>query len=374
MPQNRPNTCEICHQKAFGYNYEVVSCNACKMFFRRSLTEKVDEVCRRDGKCFDGNDLEERRPRCRACRLRKCIALGMRHRADDVVEVEENRAQTSAVSQSLVTQQHVESIYLEKLYHLHRTRAAVYSIINVCEDPTFCDLVAEGSRLGTYARPQEIDWDQTARKMKPWGSMGVLLIVEMCKTLDVYNELLLSDRVLLLKNVALKSHHLSIAFDSFSRKKGRVFNPQDGEMFPQVLLAIPQCREVCMELLTTPVEPLIELNVTESEYLLLNMIVICNSGIRGLSPEGQETLARHQRNYAKILLHQCLLKDPKRGPSRFAAIVSINQRLDKQISITREMDRVLRLHWDDTYYFPKIMAESCRMEFCRLAVKDNNDS
>lgn len=107
ISSDRPNICAICHQKAFGYNYEVmlviqhlfmvdhifckitkfrcnlsfhqlfyvaaaaagiqfllncnlfqvVSCNACKMFFRRAHAEKIDDFCKKGGKCFDGDDL-----------------------------------------------------------------------------------------------------------------------------------------------------------------------------------------------------------------------------------------------------------------------------------------------------------------------------
>ena len=42
---------------------------------------------------------------------------------------------------------------------------------------------------------KEIKWESTERKLKPWGSLGVLLIVEVVKTMEFYQQLLLSDRV-----------------------------------------------------------------------------------------------------------------------------------------------------------------------------------
>lgn len=42
---------------------------------------------------------------------------------------------------------------------------------------------------------ENISWENTERKLKPWGSLGMLLAVETIKSLDFYPKLLLSDRV-----------------------------------------------------------------------------------------------------------------------------------------------------------------------------------
>uniref|UniRef100_A0A8R1DLQ7 NR LBD domain-containing protein n=1 Tax=Caenorhabditis japonica TaxID=281687 RepID=A0A8R1DLQ7_CAEJA len=288
----------------------------------------------------------------------------MRHRpssesTDDGGTTQDPAPTTSLV---LVTQDHVDSACLQKLYCLRQTWSRLYSVINICEDASFRDLVLDGSKLGVYSRPQAIDWEDTKNKLKPWATLGVLLTVEVCKTMDVYNELLLSDRALLLKNVAFKSYHLTIAFDSYQNKKGRIFSPVGGEVFPSMMFSIMPCYEVIMELLVTCVEPLIRLQLSEQEYMLLNMILICNPGIRGMSPGGQDTLSRHQKYYSRILLKHCLLQDPRHGPSRFSALLTINQCLERQVAITQRLAAMLRKHWNPNYCLPRILREACRME------------
>lgn len=47
--QLRP--CSICGDLATGWHYDVLSCNGCKTFFRRTLLQKRKFVCTRGGNC-----------------------------------------------------------------------------------------------------------------------------------------------------------------------------------------------------------------------------------------------------------------------------------------------------------------------------------
>ncbi|UMM33829.1 hypothetical protein L5515_007156 [Caenorhabditis briggsae] len=356
----------------------VVSCNACKMFFRRSNTEGVDEKCKKGGKCYDDlkYDLKkEDRPRCRACRYKKCVALGMRqHKSTDSESVtspaapasipsptSEKSIELAVVQKPIVTQAHVDSILFQQMTALHKTRKEVYLTINICEDPSFLDLVLEGSNLSKYRRPQPIEWEKTERKLKPWGSLGVLLIVEIIKAMPFYEKLLLSDRVILLKNVAFKSHHLAIAFDSFMAKKGRVIAPNGEEMFPSALFEIEECNEIIMDLLTSPMQPILELNLTENEYLLLNMIMICNPGIAGLSLSAQSIISEQQRSATKLLFYLCMIWDPLEGPGRFGKILAIGENLNKQASIMKKLDKTIKQK-NLGIYIPKVLREPCNIK------------
>ncbi|ULT85353.1 hypothetical protein L3Y34_013874 [Caenorhabditis briggsae] len=370
---DRPQTCAICHGKAYGYNYDVVSCNACKMFFRRANVEGIGENCKSGGGCYDGDDFKKDRPRCRPCRYRKCIALGMQHKSTDSDASPSPGPDThprqqakksmivAVVQKPLVTQAHIDSRLIQQMLVLHHTRREVYLTINICEDPSFLDLVLEGSNLSKYKRPQPIEWEKTERKLKPWGSLGVLLIVEIVKAMSFYEELLLSDRVILLKNVAFKSHHLSIAFDSFMAKKGRVLAPNGEEMFPDQLFQIAECYDIIMDLLTSPMQPLLELNLTENEYLLLNMIMICNPGLTGLSLSAQSIVSKQQLDATRLLFQLCMHEDPIEGPGRFGKILGIAEHLNKQRKIMRDLNAALRLK-KNIIYVPKVLREPCNIE------------
>ncbi|CAF3491941.1 unnamed protein product [Rotaria sordida] len=69
-------SCVVCRGSAHGYNFDAISCESCKAFFRRNALLNAERLkCRRDGACEI--TLETRR-RCKSCRLKKCFSVGMR--------------------------------------------------------------------------------------------------------------------------------------------------------------------------------------------------------------------------------------------------------------------------------------------------------
>ena len=67
--------CVVCGDKSSGWHYNVLACEGCKGFFRRSIAKKLKYSCKFGGHCsIDKNS----RKRCQACRLRKCHAKGMK--------------------------------------------------------------------------------------------------------------------------------------------------------------------------------------------------------------------------------------------------------------------------------------------------------
>ncbi|CAJ0964764.1 unnamed protein product [Ranitomeya imitator] len=67
--------CSVCGDKASGFHYNVLSCEGCKGFFRRSVIKNAKYTCKNHGKCQ--MDMYMRR-KCQECRLRKCKEAGMR--------------------------------------------------------------------------------------------------------------------------------------------------------------------------------------------------------------------------------------------------------------------------------------------------------
>ncbi|CAF3655025.1 unnamed protein product [Rotaria socialis] len=95
QPENHNNSiwkksdrllCSVCDGPAFGYNFDAISCESCKAFFRRNGLRSGKKLqCRAlDGQCLI---TVTTRKRCKACRLAKCLEKGMR--ADWILSEEE---------------------------------------------------------------------------------------------------------------------------------------------------------------------------------------------------------------------------------------------------------------------------------------------
>ncbi|XP_074163987.1 oxysterols receptor LXR-beta isoform X2 [Sminthopsis crassicaudata] len=69
--------CRVCGDKASGFHYNVLSCEGCKGFFRRSVVRGGARryTCRGGGACHMNAFM---RRKCQECRLRKCREAGMR--------------------------------------------------------------------------------------------------------------------------------------------------------------------------------------------------------------------------------------------------------------------------------------------------------
>ena len=69
------DVCVVCGDKSSGWHYNVLACEGCKGFFRRSISRKMQYSCKFSNSCEI--DLYMRK-RCQACRLRKCYDRGMK--------------------------------------------------------------------------------------------------------------------------------------------------------------------------------------------------------------------------------------------------------------------------------------------------------
>jgi nuclear receptor subfamily 1 group D protein 1 len=66
--------CKVCGDESSGFHYGVDSCEGCKGFFRRCITQGMMHRCANSEKCeitpFTRNS-------CQYCRLKKCFQVGM---------------------------------------------------------------------------------------------------------------------------------------------------------------------------------------------------------------------------------------------------------------------------------------------------------
>uniref|UniRef100_A0A8C3J4T6 Nuclear receptor subfamily 1 group I member 3 n=1 Tax=Calidris pygmaea TaxID=425635 RepID=A0A8C3J4T6_9CHAR len=67
--------CAVCGDRANGYHFHVMTCEGCKGFFRRSINKGVHFTCPFSRSC---PITKAKRRQCQACRLQKCLDVGMR--------------------------------------------------------------------------------------------------------------------------------------------------------------------------------------------------------------------------------------------------------------------------------------------------------
>ncbi|XP_009995674.1 PREDICTED: nuclear receptor subfamily 1 group I member 3 [Chaetura pelagica] len=71
----REKVCAVCGDRATGYHFHVMTCEGCKGFFRRSINKGVHFTCPFTRSC---PITKAKRRQCQACRLQKCLDVGMR--------------------------------------------------------------------------------------------------------------------------------------------------------------------------------------------------------------------------------------------------------------------------------------------------------
>ncbi|KAI9531219.1 hypothetical protein NQZ68_000715 [Dissostichus eleginoides] len=72
--RNAPRICGVCGDKATGFHFNAMTCEGCKGFFRRSMKRKASFTCPFNGTCTITKD---NRRHCQACRLKRCVDIGM---------------------------------------------------------------------------------------------------------------------------------------------------------------------------------------------------------------------------------------------------------------------------------------------------------
>lgn len=97
LPPNLQKICLVCGDKALGYNFNAISCESCKAFFRRNALASKEFKCPFTNNCVI---TVVTRRFCQKCRLEKCLSIGMvkefimseEDKAEKRRKIEENRA------------------------------------------------------------------------------------------------------------------------------------------------------------------------------------------------------------------------------------------------------------------------------------------
>ncbi|CAG2166176.1 unnamed protein product, partial [Oppiella nova] len=86
--------CGVCGDKTNGYyNFNAITCDSCKAFFRRNAFKRDQFKCYFDNNCKI--DFKTRKV-CRKCRLNKCFSIGMKQTISSPIDSSLNKDNTSS--------------------------------------------------------------------------------------------------------------------------------------------------------------------------------------------------------------------------------------------------------------------------------------
>jgi len=190
-------SCVVCGDRASGYHYNVLSCEGCKGFYRRVVTEENKIlICKFGGKCK--MDLYWRR-KCGACRLKKCQMVGMRP------EYVSNREPKKREKPALPKRPEVKNVQAKKqlLSDEQRSEASRIAELVTEEYKVLCD----ATNAKTLERLESI---------ADIGTRHVQSLVAFCKKLPGFDSLLQADQVALIKASTVDASFLRSAY-SFAK-------------------------------------------------------------------------------------------------------------------------------------------------------------
>ncbi|KAM7165367.1 oxysterols receptor LXR-alpha isoform 1-T6 [Macrochelys suwanniensis] len=199
--------CSVCGDKASGFHYNVLSCEGCKGFFRRSVIKGAQYVCKNGGKCE--MDMYMRR-KCQECRLRKCQEAGMREQcvlSEEQIRLKKLKKQEDDQARTVVVRPNPpplpntpHKLTPEQLGMIEKLVAAQQQ----CNQRSFTD------RLKVTPWPQAPDpHNREARQQRfahftELAIISVQEIVDFAKQLPGFLELTREDQIALLKTSTIE--------------------------------------------------------------------------------------------------------------------------------------------------------------------------
>lgn len=300
--------CSVCGDKASGFHYNVLSCEGCKGFFRRSVIKSAQYSCKNNGRCE--MDMYMRR-KCQQCRLRKCREAGMLEQcvlSEEQIRLKKQKKQQdeeTARSSSVVTPtpppdpatlDPQQEDMIQKLVALQKqcNKRSFLDRPKVTPWPQSQDLQNREVRQQRFAHFTEL------------AIMSVQEIVDFAKQLPGFLELTREDQIALLKTSTIEimlletSRRYNPAIDSITFLKDFSYNKED---FAKAGLQIEF------------INPIFEfskgmndLHLDEAEYALLIAINIFSADRPNV--QDHDLVERLQQPYVDALRSYIMIKRP----------------------------------------------------------------
>ncbi|XP_064603313.1 nuclear hormone receptor HR96-like isoform X3 [Liolophura sinensis] len=227
--QKEDKYCGVCGDRALGYNFDAISCESCKAFFRRNAPKGLDYFkCPYEEKCK--MDVSNRRF-CKRCRLRKCFEIGMRK--EYILTDEEKKRKRERIEENRYRKQREVSYpkgsspsmqsgdvstSQQKLRHMEQEE---YLMINEI--------------VGAYRMSLEVGVESDYPRNNPSmidlvniAELSVRRVIDMAKKIKAFKALSQSDQISLLKGGSIELLIIRSVIN-FDKEKQQFLDPYDKE-------------------------------------------------------------------------------------------------------------------------------------------------
>ncbi|EYC23747.1 hypothetical protein Y032_0015g2812 [Ancylostoma ceylanicum] len=354
-------SCVVCGDKPTGYHYDVLSCNGCKTFFRRTIINNRKFHCTKGGKCQFNKDF---RCACRACRFAKCISVGMNakgiqfpHRAVESspqgeIEGPTALAEVDSSQDSTTVEESCPYLpsgtVLPNLWQLDLRSTDDFQLMNIVDAlvnrehstkhlrrldyPIFCEstlkkILKEPSIIGRLKFDKVPSHSQIdsyrENPIKFWMVADLFLAVEYAKTFKCFATLCESDQQKLLGHAGGLIQIASQAFYTLEQKEESITFP-DGinALRLQLQNRRYQFEKYYRETYSRPVAVIRSLSMTREQFALFKAILLFSPNDLDLTPQGRAEIDI-ERERLTFILRKCLLQElgPGLGTEKLANIL-----------------------------------------------------
>ncbi|XP_063812930.1 nuclear receptor subfamily 1 group I member 2 [Pseudophryne corroboree] len=346
-----PKVCRVCGDRATGYHFNVMSCEGCKGFFRRTIKRNLRLSCPFQNSCVINKN---NRRHCQACRLKKCLDFGMKRElimSDEAVRLrrslikKKQKLAQSPASSPLTSLTEEQQTVVEHLREAHK-KTFDYSFT----------YFRNFRPIRRHPEPADLNHETCSSIYLMLPHMSDLLtymikgIINFAKIIPYFRDLSIEDQIALLKGSALELCliRFNTVFDCETRTWacGNItYNVDDIAMagFHQLFLE-PLIRFHCM---------LKKLKLHTEECALMQTIALFSADRPGVCDH--KTIDRIQEHFALILKSYV---ESQRTPSESRFLFAkIMECLTELRSMNDEHSKQLLQIWDVQPDYTPLMRE-----------------
>ncbi|UMM33831.1 hypothetical protein L5515_007157 [Caenorhabditis briggsae] len=332
-----PRKCVICYRPAYCKNYGTLTCDACKMFFRRVVTEKLEYECSNENSCYsDFTETSEICPKCKSCRYQRCLAFGMRY------VIKQSKKQIL----ELKMRKEMEMVgIIGILLYQDSHRSNVMASCFTGKNPSLEEMIKKKD-LNVYTKTK----NQFLRP-QDWSFFALYTTVDFLLNLDFMQELETSEKLILLKHSASKCSLFGGAMRTYRGKRDRMITVDGQDIYPDEMKKILENEEGADDFLNRirsfVVSKLVELSVTTEEYILICVILFCDPALF-YEPDNfhaRSIVSSQQQKYTDTLFQYCIHTYQQNGPSRFADLLSLCPIIQRNFEDLQYLTMVFKLSW-----------------------------